>query len=138
MARRGISSNHPSIRLAVAKGMIDAREFRLRDSYRLEKDFQDDMIKFMHLHGWAVAHFRPACSRDGKRWFTAVAADGEGFLDLIGLRERTIFVELKADDGDLSDRQRLWLEWHKRARNEAYVWWPKDREQIERVIGGAA
>ncbi len=51
-----------------------------------EADFQAQVIDLLHLHGWVVAHFRPA--RTAKGWITPVAADGAGFLDLLAVHAR--------------------------------------------------
>lgn len=97
-----------------------------------ENDFQERVIYLAHLYGWKVAHFRPARTQEG--WRTAVAADGKGFLDLVMVRERLVVAELKYGNNDLSDDQRNWFDWFKRAQVETYTWWPEDWDEIEKVL----
>jgi hypothetical protein len=62
-----------------------------------EAELLDNVIELAHLFGWRVAHFRPAMTKHG--WRTPVSADGKGFVDLVLVRDRTIFVELKSTKG---------------------------------------
>jgi hypothetical protein len=86
-----------------------------------EEQLQDAIIKGAHVLGWRVAHFRPAQARSG-RWLTPVAADGKGFPDLVLVRERVIFAELKGDGGRVSAEQAEWLSNLARADAEVYLW----------------
>lgn len=74
----------------------------------LESDLQQAVIDVLRLHGFLVAHFRPA--RTDKGWATPVAADGAGFPDLVAMRPQcpVIFVECKTQTA-LSKDQRDWL-----------------------------
>jgi len=66
------------------------------------------IIDLAHLHGWRVAHFRPARTAAG--WRTPVAGDGVGCPDLIMVRgPRLIAAELKSKGGDLTVEQIAWL-----------------------------
>lgn len=104
-----------------------------------EAVFQKDVIDLAHTLGWRVAHFRTSMNARG-HYMTAVSADGKGFPDLCMVRRgRVIFAELKAPDGVLSDSQKEWiseLETHPadRPSHEAYVWRPKDLDEIMRVL----
>lgn len=97
-----------------------------------EATFQDAVIELAHLLKWRVAHFRPALTKKG--WRTAVGADGKGWPDLVLVRERIIFAELKSDSGTLSPEQREWMIALRAASAEFYVWRPCDWEQIEKVL----
>jgi hypothetical protein len=97
-----------------------------------EDDWQTDCIRLAHIFGWKVAHFRPARTSQG--WRTPVQADGKGFPDLVLVRERVIFAELKADSGKLSDDQQRWLDWLHAAGAEVHVWRPRDLEAVGRIL----
>ena len=98
-----------------------------------EKEFQAQVIEFAHHHGWNIAHFRPA--RTAKGWRTAVSADGNGFPDLVLLRDRIIYAELKSEKGILWGHQDLWRKWIVGGGGEWYCWRPGDWKDIERILG---
>ena len=74
-----------------------------------EAQFQRSVIELAQLNGWKVAHFRPAQNSKGN-WRTPVAADGKGFPDLVLVKDRVIFAELKTDKGRIRPEQRAWLD----------------------------
>lgn len=113
----------------VAGGDPKAKEPRGRP----EEEFQKAVIKYAQLRGWRVAHFRPALTADG-RWITPVAADGKGFLDLLMVRERLVVAELKAGDNKLTKEQTEWFKAWQRVKAECYVWYPKDLDNIHRIL----
>lgn len=105
-----------------------------------ETAFQRSVIELAQRLGWKVAHFRKAQNNRGQ-WRTPVAADGKGFPDLVLVRDRIIFAELKQDDKYPTPAQREWLD----AINEATagdpppcertivetrVWRPRDWDAI--------
>lgn len=94
----------------------------------LEKDWQRQVIDLARMLRWRVAHFRPAMTKHG--WVTPVAADGKGFPDLLLVRERLVFVELKRDGGKLTPDQIEWIGALRDACQEAYVWRPCDAEEV--------
>lgn len=98
-----------------------------------EDEFKTEVLKFAVDHGWLRAHFRPA--KTAKGWRTPVEADGKGFLDLVLVRERVVYVELKAPGNTMSDDQVKWFNALKKAKQEVYCWWPKDWEEIRKVLG---
>lgn len=53
-------------------------------------------------------------------------------------QKRVIFVELKAEDGTLSDRQRVWVDALKHCGQEVYVWKPSDFELAARILAKRA
>ena len=84
-----------------------------------EKQFSQTFKELAKTLGWRRAHFRFAWTEKG--WRTPVEADGEGFPDWLLLRDtRCIVVELKSDEGNVSNAQYDWLnafddagiEWH--------------------------
>jgi hypothetical protein len=97
-----------------------------------EDDFLKTVIDLAHLTGWKCFHARPAMTSKG--WRTPVQADGAGFPDLVLVRERVIFAELKSEKGKLSDSQIKWLDSLERAGQEFYTWRPSLWEQIVDVL----
>ena len=99
-----------------------------------EATFTSQVIRMAQVFKWRVAHFRPAMTKRG-RWVTAVQGDGAGFPDLIMLRHnRRIMAELKSDKGKATVAQQAWLAAAMDADFEAYIWRPKDIDQIERLL----
>lgn len=94
-----------------------------------EASFQKAVIDLARLNGWIVAHFRPAQNSRGE-WRTPVAADGKGFPDLVLVRERVLFRELKTDRGRLSQEQWSWIAQLGDAGADAGVWMPRDWDRI--------
>jgi len=84
-----------------------------------EAELQAAVLELAHLLKWRVAHFRAARTAHGG-WRTAVSGDGAGFVDLVLVRDRVVFCELKSAKGALSPEQVLWrdallaagCEWH--------------------------
>ena len=86
-----------------------------------ESDLQRTVIATARYLGWRVAHFGRAMTRSGE-WVTPTHADGAGFPDLVLVRERVVYVELKSAKGQLSPRQREWMRSLLGAGQEAHVW----------------
>ena len=97
-----------------------------------ESDFLKSVIDLAHLCGWKVAHFRPAKTERG--WRTPVQADGAGFPDLVLVRDRVIFAELKSEKGKLSDAQWAWKDAIQRAGGEYYIWRPSEWENAVDIL----
>jgi hypothetical protein len=98
----------------------------------LEKDWQRDIIRLAQTLGWRVAHFRPA--QTSKGWRTAVGADGAGFPDLVLVRDRVVFVELKNEKGRMSEQQLEWKAALEVAGAEYYLWRPDDLDDAMAVL----
>ena len=98
-----------------------------------EKDWQSRVIDAAKLFGWRYAHFRPARTAQG--WRTAMSGH-PGFPDLVltkGLR--IIFAELKAEDGNLTEDQFVWLNrLGESGRVEVFVWRPSDWEEVYKTL----
>ncbi|HEY4760797.1 MAG TPA: VRR-NUC domain-containing protein [Thermoguttaceae bacterium] len=136
-----------------------------------EKAFQAQVIELAHWHKWRVAHFRPAralcphckgvqglvcriCAKDGKgsicrvcrgsgyTWRTAVEGDGEGFPDLILIKQFSetsiiIAAELKSQKGKLSDNQRRWIASFNSVPGAIGVTWrPDDYDDVQLLLSG--
>jgi hypothetical protein len=93
--------------------------------------------------GWRVAHFRTVRVQRGNstHWETPVAADGKGFPDLVLVRDRVLFVELKlnttlgkAGKKGLSEDQKDWHVALLKAGAEFHLWKPSDWPEIEKVL----
>jgi hypothetical protein len=97
-----------------------------------EEDFQQAVIEYAQERGWKVAHFRKARTKKG--WRTAVAADGKGFPDLVLVRNRIVWAELKSEAGEMSPDQENWRDWLKESGQEWYCWKPSDWPTIIQVL----
>lgn len=99
-----------------------------------EEEFTREVIAAAQLHGWRVAHFRPA--RTAKGWRTAVAGDGAGFPDLVLVRRGVLLVaELKTNSGRFRTGQREWLAAFQAANIPAHVWRPREWPDILAILG---
>lgn len=95
-----------------------------------EAEFQKAVITLAKLHRWKVMHTQPAQIRPGK-WITPNTGD-QGFPDLVMSHKYrgTIFVELKATKGVVSEAQWDWINTLEDAGCEVHVWRPKDLDKI--------
>lgn len=57
-----------------------------------------------------------------------------GFPDRILVRERLIAVELKTEQGKVSDTQREWLDGLSAAGIETYAWKPSDLDEVAQIL----
>jgi hypothetical protein len=91
-----------------------------------EAELQDAVIDLAHALKWRVAHFRSVAVKHGDRvvYETPVQADGAGFPDLVLVRDRVLFCELKSDLGRLAPAQQDWLFALSKADAECHVWRP--------------
>lgn len=102
----------------------------------LEKELQKAVVETAHRFGWMVAHFGKAIGGHGaERWITPAAYDAKGFPDLVLVRERLIFRELKTGSA-LSASQIQWIDWLQTAGQDASVWSESDWKSglIEREL----
>jgi VRR-NUC domain len=102
-----------------------------------EAEFMAQVVQVAELYGWRWAHFRPA--RTSKGWRTPASGPlGAGWPDLVLTRERDgrmALVELKVDDGRVSNDQSAVLEYLGGvARRHGWlyvgVWRPRDFDAI--------
>jgi hypothetical protein len=77
-----------------------------------ERDFQVAMMELAHLLGWRLYH-----TWDSRK-------SEPGFPDLVMVRDRVVFAELKSPRGRLRKDQAAWLCALRAAGAEAYLWWP--------------
>lgn len=97
-----------------------------------EDDFSDRVVSYAQDHRWRVLHIRPA--RTSKGWRTPVSGDGNGFPDLVLVRERVLFAELKSAKGVMSQDQKDWLFALMNANAPYFLWRPSDWSDIERIL----
>jgi hypothetical protein len=97
-----------------------------------ESAFQDQVVEYAHVRSWRVAHFRAARTEKGYR--TPVAADGAGFPDLVLVRDRVIFAELKSSTGRQSHDQKAWMVALRAADAEYHLWVPADWDDVEKTL----
>jgi hypothetical protein len=93
-----------------------------------EADWQTLVIAWAVAGGWFVAHFTRALV--GGRYMTPVRADGAGFPDLVLVRERIIYAELKTDTGHVHTTQKMWGCRLKMAGGDHRIWRPRDHAAI--------
>jgi hypothetical protein len=102
-----------------------------------ERDFQKAVVELAQLRRWRVAHFHRVHvqRKDGSHaWMTPVAADGKGFPDLVLVRDRVVYAELKRRGGVASAEQHHWADALKAAGQEVHQWDPGDWEEIVAVL----
>jgi VRR-NUC domain len=88
-----------------------------------ERELQTAVCELLELFGWRWMHQRPARTRDG--WRTAISGDA-GFPDIVAVRERVVWIELKSENGRLSAEQGHWLAELGYAGMEVHCWRPSD------------
>jgi len=100
-----------------------------------ESELQKAIIGRAQFLGWKVMHPLPGQTRDG--WATTTQGDGKGYPDLTLVRERFIWVELKAEGKYLTVEQKLWRDWIIAAGGEWYCWKPLDwfNGTVDAVLG---
>lgn len=87
-----------------------------------EREFQAEVVKTARSCGWITYH-----THDSRR-------SDKGFPDLVLVRERVVFAELKTDTGRESAEQLEWMRRLKRAGAEAYVWRPRHMDDIHATL----
>ena len=91
-----------------------------------EKEWQAQVVALARTLGWTIFH-----TYDSRR-------SNPGLPDLILVRDRVVFAELKRESGKLSAAQDEWLARLRRAGAEHYVWRPRDLETVGAVLSRRA
>lgn len=91
-----------------------------------EAEFQATVIKDAKQLGWRVYH-----THDSRR-------SNPGFPDLVLVRERVIWAELKTAHGRVNAQQQAWIDRLQAAGQEAYLWRPQDIHEITRILARRA
>ena len=108
-----------------------------------ESEFESAVVELAHLRGWRCAGFRPArVTRQGREtWETPVKYDGKGWVDLVLVRPsstaakgRILFIELKSEQGTLSQEQKEWARAIIDAGGEWYCWKPSKWQELEATL----
>lgn len=89
-----------------------------------EKQLQRQLVDLAQATGWKRTYH----TFDSRR-------SSSGFPDLVLVRERVVFVELKTERGRPSDAQRDWIEALLAAGAEAYIVRPRHLDAIAAVLG---
>lgn len=87
-----------------------------------EREWQQQVVRLARTLGWTVWH-----CHDARRTVP-------GLPDLILIRDRVVFVELKTERGRLSDAQAEWQRRLEAAGAETHVWRPSDLDAAGRVL----
>ena len=87
-----------------------------------EREFQSKVVQYARLTGWKVYH-----TYDSRR-------SNPGFPDLVLVKNRVVYAELKTETGKLSEAQKAWRDALVKAGAEFYVWKPSDMKEIGKVL----
>lgn len=97
-----------------------------------EAQFQARVIDFARALGWLVAHFHDSRRQIGGR--LVGDSDAAGFPDLVLVKRRVIYAELKGEKTRLRAAQVVWHEALRAAGEEVYLWRPADWPEIMEVL----
>lgn len=87
-----------------------------------EAQFMLQVISLAKLHRWMVYH-----THDSRR-------SQAGFPDLVLVRERVLWLEVKTDRGRIRPEQQIWLDALNAAGQEAWVVRPADWSRLLEVL----
>jgi hypothetical protein len=88
-----------------------------------EAAFMAQVFQFAAFHHWMYFH-----THDSRH-------SASGFPDVVFVRERVIWAELKRESGRVSPEQKGWLDRLQAAGQEVYLWRPSMWGEIEAVLG---
>lgn len=89
-----------------------------------EKEWQAQIVALARTLGWNGAYH----TYDSRR-------SASGFPDLVLVRERVVYIELKSEPGKLSPAQKQWIGWLLEAGAEVYIARPRDLEALGTALG---
>lgn len=104
-----------------------------------ETSWQETVELIARSRGWRFIHVKAAVHLPGGKvvHVTPYNPDAKGWPDLVlfkgGCR---LAAELKTETGQPTDEQLEWLSILRAAGFVTYVWRPRDRETVLRVLGG--
>lgn len=99
-----------------------------------EAQFQAAVVDYARRNGWKTCHFHDS-RRQVRPGVHVGDRDAAGFPDLVCVRERVVYAELKGPKTRVSDAQLEWMQALSDAGEEVYLWRPKDWGDIEKVLG---
>jgi len=103
-----------------------------------ETEFEEQIVAVARSLGWSVIGVRRnvAVQRaDGSVFHcTPWLYDGEGCPDLVLVRDRIVFMELKSESGRMRPKQEAWFHRLKNAGAEVYIMRPSDWPLIREVL----
>ena len=88
-----------------------------------ESDWQQQVLDTAHENGWIAFHTQ-----------ASIRSTGPGFPDLILIRERILYVELKAEIGQLAEHQEEWKIAIQNADGEYHLWRPSDWDSVQQIL----
>lgn len=124
----GFRPDEAELRRWVEKGLVPASAVGLPappapvDDATAEKQFQAEVIKEAKRRGWRCFHVHDSRKSEA------------GWPDLVLVRDRVVFAELKSEGGRLTADQKTWVELLGGAGAEVYVWRPSSWPEIMRVL----
>jgi hypothetical protein len=110
---------------------------RAHVSQTSESHFQHAVMDYARKSGWRVSHFSDS-RRQVRPGVFVGDKDAAGFPDIVAVRERVVFIELKAARGRIRPAQQEWLRELDEAGAEVYCWRPADWPEIEHTLGRRA
>ena len=87
-----------------------------------EKQFQSHIVHFAKMRGWLVYH-----THDSRR-------SEPGFPDLVLVRGRVLFRELKTDKGRVTPDQKAWAASLEQAESDYKLWRPSMMPDIYKEL----
>ncbi len=100
-----------------------------------EAAFQTWVLKTARASGWLAVHLYPIRPIPGGRYVAASSA--QGFPDLVLVRERLLFAELKCGKRKLDPEQLVWVEALRAAGGEVHVWRGEETAEVKALLRGA-
>lgn len=102
-----------------------------------EAAWQAQVIGLARINGWTRIYHAPNGGHGG-RIVPGQIPEGRGFPDLIMVRgNEAIVAELKTDKGRIGPGQAEWLEAFAETGIDAYLWRPRDIDQVQERLGRA-
>jgi hypothetical protein len=89
-----------------------------------EAQWQTTVIDLAYAHHWRVYH-----TFDSRRSYP-------GFPDLVLVRDRIIYAELKSEKGRVTLTQQEWIDDLNGAGGEAHIWRPSDFDEVKQILRG--